>query len=83
MHHRLLILCPDKWHVVADFFQRLTEPGDIAMPKDAKDAGDQTLANAIALAVLGGEEADGCLGNGESTGVAHGIGVSCERLNQF
>ena len=45
--------------------QRLPEPGDVAVPEDAEAAREEPLRAAVALDLLGGEEADERLGDGE------------------
>ena len=46
--------------------QRLPDAGDVAVAEDAEAAGDQPLLVAVALGVLGGQEADEGLGDGQS-----------------
>ena len=48
--------------------QRLADAGDVAVPEDAEDTFDETLLDAVALAVLRGEEPHDGLPDGEPHG---------------
>ena len=65
VHHRLFVAAL----VVAELrglLQRLTDPGDVAVPEDAEAAGEQRLLDAVALARLAGQEPDQRLRHRES-----------------
>lgn len=61
--HRLLVAALVERHVVAVLDQRLAEAADVPVAEDAPGRADQPLPYAVALRVLGGEEADECLGD--------------------
>ena len=50
--------------------QRLADAGDVAVAEDAEAPGDQPLLAAVALGVLGGQEPDERLRDGEPDGHA-------------
>ena len=50
--------------------QRLPHPGDVAVAEDPEAALDQAVARAVALGVLGGEEPDDRLADGQPDGPA-------------
>ena len=50
--------------------QRLADAGDVAVPEDAEAAAEEPVPDAVALDVLGGEEADERL-RGRQPGRAH------------
>jgi hypothetical protein len=57
VNHRLLVAAL----VVAEpigLVQRLSNPGDVAMPENSKDAGKKALALPVALNMLNAEELD-------------------------
>jgi hypothetical protein len=72
VHHRLLVARQVVGQVRAagqrGLEQRLPDAGHVAVPEDAEAAGDQPLLDAVALAVLGGEETDDCLGDRQPAG---------------
>ena len=63
----LLVLGPVVGHVlgVAELLERLAQAGDVAVPEDAPDPGDEALLAAVALDVLAGHEADDGLTHGQ------------------
>ena len=71
MHHRLLVAGRVVGEQVLVLGQRLAQAGDVAVAEDAQAPGEEALAPAVALDVLGGEEADEGLGDGEGLGFGH------------
>ena len=65
--HRLLVARRVVGQQVVVLLQRLAEAGDVAVAEDAEAAGEEALAPPVALDVLGGEEADERLRDGEAT----------------
>ena len=70
MHHGLLVAAKDVPQRLGFFElgleQGLTDPGNVAMPEDAKAAGKELLLLAIGFGVLGSEELHQRLRNGQS-----------------
>ncbi len=52
MHHCLLVLRPVVGQVVANFFERLPDARDVAMPEDTEHAAEHALLDAISLQIL-------------------------------
>ena len=75
MHHGLLVAAEDVGQELGlrelGLEQRLPDAGHVAVAEDAEAAGEQLLLDAVALGVLGPEEADEGLGDGETDGLAH------------
>src|SRR5262249_48932453 len=68
VHHRLLVARRHVAHLLGVLGQRLAEGGDVAVPEDAQAAGEEARAHAVALDLLGGQEADQGLGHGQLLG---------------
>ena len=64
--HRLLVARRVIGQQVGVPVQRLPEARDVAVAEDAEAAGEEALARAVALDVLGGQEADERLGHRQS-----------------
>ena len=60
MHHRLLVAAQARTAASpgrrALLQQRLAEPGDVAVPEDAKTSGEEAVLVAVTLDVLRGKE---------------------------
>ena len=71
MDHALLVA----GHVVGEHVgvlaQGLPDPGHVAVPEDAKAAGEQALLGAVPLGVLVGQELHKGLGHGQPSRAAH------------
>ena len=74
VHLCLLVLRPveRQLELVAQLLERLTQPGDVPVAEDAPDAGDESLLDPIALAVLGRHEPDDRLAHREPD-LAHAV----------
>ncbi len=75
--HGLFVAALVEGHERAVLNERLPGPGDVPVPEDPPGGGDQAAALAVALGVLGGEEADEGLGGGEPDGAHAGLLASC------
>jgi hypothetical protein len=71
MRHALLVVRAVGRQDVAHLVQRLAEAGDVAVPEDRPDAGEQGRFGATQRGALGGEMTDDGLGRGQAQG-AHG-----------
>ena len=58
VHHGLLVPALVVPQVIARLQQRLADTGDVAVTEDAEAASKEPAGDAVALAVLDGEEAD-------------------------
>ncbi len=66
MHHGLLVAPLEEGHLPrAALQERLPDAGDVPVPEDPPGGGDQPVPAAVALGVLGGQEADEGLRDGE------------------
>src|SRR6185503_19180918 len=77
--HRLLVARRVVREQVAVLLQRLAEPGDVAVAEDPEAAGEEAVADAVALDLLRGEEAHQGLGDGQSHAVLPAAAVSGSR----
>ena len=68
VNHRLLVAGEVVGELVPGFEKRLSHSGNVAVAEDAEAAGEETVALAVALNLLGCEEAHQCLGDGQSHG---------------
>ncbi len=68
VHHGLLVAALVEGHLVAVLDEGLAEPGHVAVAEDAPGRGDQPLPYAVAFGVLGGQEADQRLRDGQAGG---------------
>jgi hypothetical protein len=65
MHHPLLAARLVVGQELRILVQRLADPGHVAVPEDPEAAAEEPVLDAVALDVLGGEEADERLRSGE------------------
>ncbi len=66
MPQGLLISPLDERQLVAELIERLTKPGNVAMPKNAHGRRDEALAHSIGDRILRSDVFDHCLGNGQA-----------------
>ena len=74
--HRLLVLAAPGRQLVLHRLQRLAEAGDVAVPEDREDAGEERHFPAIDHGPLGGQIAHQGLRHGQPDGL-HGFLSSC------
>ncbi|CAM5681362.1 hypothetical protein SVIOM74S_07859 [Streptomyces violarus] len=68
VHHGLFVAALVVRHRVGVFQERLADAGDVAVAEDAPGGADEPLPDAVAFGVLGGEETDQRLRDGQAGG---------------
>ncbi len=68
VHHGLFVAALVVGHLRGVLQQRLAEAGDVAVAEDAPGGADEPPPDAVALGVLGGEETDQRLCDGQAGG---------------